>query len=373
MILDDDMDPLLSTMISSLTWTNGWHVKALVNNVPVLFLIDTGAGVSLIDTAIYSMLQKNSYIPELHSFQVPLRTASGESLVSHGALDVNLTIESWSVEHTVVVADLGSRLGILGMDYLGKWDCVLYPSLGRFVLGGQDVTVQQQTSVPCCRVTVEEDVVIPARSGIVVLAQLQQPWPVQRPNIVAVVEPVEIGNLNLVASLTLVDPSKKEVPVWMNNETDYDAVLPTGSLIGIAQPYFVRETMVAPVSETAEEFNGLPDHLQDLITSTEGISADQYRQLFFLLREFKDIFVGPDGELGRTSVARHHIVTTTPQPIRQAPRRLGWARRQIAEDAVDKMLDQGVIELSDSPYSSPIVLIPKKDGTTRFLYRFQIT
>ena len=37
-----------------------------------------------------------------------------------------------------------------------------------------------------------------------------------------------------------------------------------------------------------------------------------------------------------------------------------------AQDEIREMLDKGVIETSDSPWSSPIVLVKKKDGSIHF-------
>jgi hypothetical protein len=43
----------------------------------------------------------------------------------------------------------------------------------------------------------------------------------------------------------------------------------------------------------------------------------------------------------------------------------------IIDEEVDKMLTEGVIEPSESPWSSPIVLAKKKDGKYRFCIDFR--
>ena len=71
-------------------------------------------------------------------------------------------------------------------------------------------------------------------------------------------------------------------------------------------------------------------------------------------------------DLGRTSILSHHIETGDVQPIRQHPRRVPLPHRGTVQDLLKDMLEKKVISPSKSPWASPIVLVKKKDGTTRF-------
>ena len=62
----------------------------------------------------------------------------------------------------------------------------------------------------------------------------------------------------------------------------------------------------------------------------------------------------------------HKINTGRSTPIKQRPRRLPYAYRDEAEQQIQEMLANGIITPSVSPWSSPIVLVRKKNGDLRF-------
>jgi len=63
----------------------------------------------------------------------------------------------------------------------------------------------------------------------------------------------------------------------------------------------------------------------------------------------------------------HDIDTGDAEPIRQHPRRPPLSARQAEEeDILNEMLQTGVIEPSNSPWSFPVCMVRKKDGSYRY-------
>lgn len=87
-----------------------------------------------------------------------------------------------------------------------------------------------------------------------------------------------------------------------------------------------------------------------------------------MLDEFSDVLSDLPG---LTTLGVHQIKLTSEKPIRSKPYPLSFTSRDTVCEEVRKMLEAGVIEPSDSPYSSPIVIVKKKDGTNGFCIDFR--
>jgi len=74
-----------------------------------------------------------------------------------------------------------------------------------------------------------------------------------------------------------------------------------------------------------------------------------------------------DGSLGTIKATKHRMrLKPGAKPMRLNPYRMGPRTRQLVGEQVDKMLKLDVIEPSTSEWASPVVLVPKPDGSTRF-------
>ncbi len=61
----------------------------------------------------------------------------------------------------------------------------------------------------------------------------------------------------------------------------------------------------------------------------------------------------------------HHIDTGSAAPVFARPRRLDPEKHRIAEEEFLSLEKAGIIRCSNSPWASPLHLVPKKDGSWR--------
>ncbi|CAC5366890.1 unnamed protein product [Mytilus coruscus] len=99
---------------------------------------------------------------------------------------------------------------------------------------------------------------------------------------------------------------------------------------------------------------------------------DAYRsRVLQMLNCNRDIFAVKDTELGQTYTVKMRIDTGDHPPVKLKPYRTPLHKREIADKAIIDMLEANIIRRSNSSYSSPVVLVDKKNKTTRFCIDFR--
>ena len=190
-------------------------------------------------------------------------------------------------------------------------------------------------------------------------------------------------------SLTLIIQNAGCQPVWLKK----------GQVLGKVEPASLVEVKTVSVDDTEsqqsdESEDSEPDELESsesqqcdeseqqeeseedrgeqLLSSlgfgsvAQNLSEEEVHQLRELVLEFSDVFTLEGEGLGCTDRVTHSIDTGDHPPVRQPPRRIPFALRQTVREMVEAMLERGIVQPSSSPWSSPVVIVSKKDGTKRF-------
>ncbi|GFY31462.1 hypothetical protein TNCV_4990211 [Trichonephila clavipes] len=92
------------------------------------------------------------------------------------------------------------------------------------------------------------------------------------------------------------------------------------------------------------------------------LSLPQREEINSLLKSMKNAF-----NQGRayTPFIEHRINTRNHLPVAVPPYRMNPSKKEILKQEIDRLLSEGIIEECESPYASPVVLIPKPNGTFR--------
>ena len=101
------------------------------------------------------------------------------------------------------------------------------------------------------------------------------------------------------------------------------------------------------------------------------LNAEQAEKLSLLLYEYRDIMAENYEQVPEARVPRHTIPLIDHKPSTQKRFRYDPVKEQKLENLCDELLDAGIIKESTSPWCSPVFLVTKPDGSSRFLVDFR--
>ena len=125
-------------------------------------------------------------------------------------------------------------------------------------------------------------------------------------------------------------------------------------------------------NKTRQNPSTFSNHISPFILSAfpltdSKLTETEKQKLYTLLSDYEDVFHHPGQALGATDVLKHKITLKRgSEPFRSTPYRMSPDNKKEVAKQLKEMLDQGICRESNSPYSSPVLLVNKADGTKRF-------
>ncbi len=334
-------------------------IDGKVNGKNLKLLLDTGATMTLMRPDL--VCDKKRIIPTKWT----LRTATGESASVYGETVANFHIGSTTFDHQVLVADIEEAV-ILGMDVMAKYGFKLDLKKRTLKIEDEDVFVQEHDEFTT-RVFAAEVVTIPKQSEILVRVYLDCVIPDGHVLVVESNANSDAGKGVLIARALI--QAKKDILVRLMNINDYPVTIKEGAYLSMCSSVSSVTRRVCSVQVSSED---VPKHLEGFLKEAcKELTEEQSKQIRMFVARYQDVFENASQPKGRTNVVRHRIDTGNARPIRQIPRRLPLAKRAEADQIIQDMERDRVIEPSSSPWCSPVVLVRKKDGSTRFCVDFR--
>lgn len=329
--------------------------------------MDTGAATSCISEGIRRRLHAVLTPARAHF----LRLGNGAICQSLGCATLSVLIAGTRyVILFTVLPDCAADV-ILRLDFLASTDALIDCASRELHLNSFDPSVELAEH-PAVNLRAVQDVFLPPLSVIFAALTTDQKFP----GTSGLLEPSLslFTKKGIAVPFSIVTIRQDKVHLYITNASRQQQIIPLGSHIATLRMF--QEDNIASLS------NGV-SHSPSRLPSTQDPSHrirnmidpdlpdEQQKALTHLLGTYETLFDFQINTLPTTTFVRHTIDTADAPPVKSRPYRVSPAERAVIEQHVTDMLQKKVIEHSSSPWSSPVVLVKKQDGSWRFCVDYQ--
>ncbi|UYV66544.1 hypothetical protein LAZ67_4002015 [Cordylochernes scorpioides] len=321
-------------------------------------LVDSGASYSVISERFRLKLRKIMFAET----DVTLRVANGKIVRPKGRCTLKLDLNGLQESFEFVVMEDCSHEVILGWNFL---------KLSRAIIDSADDTLflekclfedTPKNSSPLYSEL--EYRIEPASIQLIEVASRDIP---NDAIVVAECRKELLLERELTAPSSVISLTNNRGKLWVVNWSPYPKLIPQG--MHVADSAVIEDSQLCTLAD-CNQVETEAKHSEDPKISEffidDSLVESQKEKLRNLLKNYTDIFEFSKRKQFKDVNVKHRINTGDHLPTKQRPYRVAPRERQIIQDEVNKMEKLDIIQPSESPWASPVVLIRKKDGSWRF-------
>ena len=347
-------------------------------NSVVLALLDTGSSLTLMSIRQFKLLQKEAPESEKPVLkEVPknmkAKSATGHELKLVGTvtLDLNFGVAVKNVTFTVV-EHLQVYQCILGMDFISKLDTITLKPMEREIwVNNQKFSTKQPESANAR--LLKQTNIAPGTAKVIDLVLEEKTKELFENKTVVFTPRNEIhGPQGLCIDHSVHEIMGNSLTLMVYNYSSNTIKLKNRHLIGqvhVIDPSELKEVSAMSVDETMERKEPLKPEEMNFKIGT-SLTEEEKSKFYALIQKYSSVFAKSEDDLGKVTIMKHHIKTFGP-PTHCKPYPLPHSQRAKIEEHVKRMEKLGIVQKSNSPYAAPILIVPKKDGTDRFVTDFR--
>lgn len=190
-------------------------------------------------------------------------------------------------------------------------------------------------------------------------------WGVQRHKFVTDMKVLQLSCYDAILGMDWLEDNSPMHVHWMLKKLSFEKERKTISLVGI-QPAFDQCKMV----DSRQVKRWVQSNVVLTMVQLSTISHSQEDQdipagIQKIIQQYAELFDEPQGLPPHRTFDHSIPLMPGSRPVNLRPYRFNPAQKDEIEKQVAEMLRQGVIVVSHSPFSSPVLLVGKKDGTWR--------
>ena len=353
-------------------------VDVEVEGVLVSAVVDTGSQSTIISRPFLHRVKrhlesKGKAMPELQLPGTTFYGKSGAPLEITARVSLSIAVDGKTVKVPVFIQPHSEQDCLLGSNVLGPLGVTVRRASGETI----GTTPQPPQEPEVAMVKLVQTVRVPRKAGVFVESEVEGPC---REGDALVFEQAnslrEDHGLISHDSLVTVRPGNK-IFVPLHNREAFSCSVEKDVKIGTAVVLNEKLTGEVEVSQcnrvqneantgSSNDKSRIEQLLAMLNFSKDELSLVEYEKVRKFLYSNMDVFALDDTELGCTRLVKHEIDTSDHPPMKQHFRRVPFVHHEKISQMIDDMLEKGIIQPSSSPWASPIVLVPKKDGQLRF-------